>query len=102
APKVNCSAWIGKRSLSYWTPWGSVSRHKKAWVLGLLYTITAERDLNPTKFDSVLPSYRCEGPPGCWHMSLFGHINDKRQQALISNWMKWKQEYLDIREPKRP
>jgi hypothetical protein len=79
----------------------SVSRHKKAWVLGLLYTITAERDLNPTKFDSVLPSYRCDGP-GCSHSRLGGQINDERQEALISNWMKWKQEYLDIREAKRP
>jgi hypothetical protein len=75
-----------------------VARPKKAWIFGLLYTITCERDLSPMKHEGTVSGYRAESGPGCWSSSSGGKISPSAQQQLISKWMEWRQDYLDVRE----
>jgi hypothetical protein len=77
----------------------TLSRHRKAWIVGLLYTITGEQDLNPA-FSGALPTF--SGQAG--KNTLGADLNEDRsilpreQDELVAKWLTYRNKYLDIRE----
>ncbi|MFQ5734751.1 MAG: hypothetical protein ACE5KM_22685, partial [Planctomycetaceae bacterium] len=100
------------------------SLRKRAWILSLLSTISGEEDFDPTSdqfpFNShILPAYETHFDPafsnfsfgisggGAELESFFGPIKKqlvdrKAQQKFIDRWLKFRREYLDIREAAVP
>lgn len=79
-----------------------LSRHRKAWVLSLLYSITGETELDPT-YSSALPAHQGwigrETPD--WSdadLSDDTPIVSDEQDTLIARWQSYREQYLDIRE----
>lgn len=76
-----------------------LSRHRKAWVLSLLYGITAEHDLNPV-FSGALPAFEGMGGKntlgGDWNSDR--RIIPREQDSLIAKWQRFRDQYLEIRE----
>lgn len=98
-----------------------ISRHQKAWVLSLLYTITAEEELNPLHTEALphhagragkldlggvtvvaLPLNAAEA--GKIELdesnSESGEVNWVAQDELIKKWMEYRDRVLDIQEPR--
>jgi hypothetical protein len=80
-----------------------LSAHRKAWVLSLLHSITAERDLDPVSYDGgfgngVLPGYERRSGKYFGGSSSGGQISPRQQERLILKWRTFASEYLDLQE----
>lgn len=77
----------------------NLSRHRKAWILSLLYSITVERDLNPSS-TAALPAHQgMAGKNMCSsNWSEEQRIIPSEQDALIAKWHAYRDRNLDIRE----
>ncbi len=76
-----------------------LSTHRRGWVLGLLYAITAEEDLSPFSWrhsSELLPTYeyRC---PGC-EMSGGGKPDAQAQRRLAEKWLRLAADYWVFRQ----
>jgi len=77
----------------------NTSLRKRAWILSLLYSISGEDDLDPTTFreGNVLPDYILKYSTG-GQTKIGGSISRKHQMAFINRWVKFRKEYLEIKE----
>lgn len=96
-----------------------ISRHQKAWVLSLLYTITAEEDLNPIHSDALPHHAGRAGKLNLGGVTILalplnaaeagkieldesnsesGEVNGVAQDDLIKKWKEYRHRSLDIRE----
>jgi hypothetical protein len=87
---------------------------KRAWILALLISIVRERDLDPAARDGVLPDYSCRGSFNFWVTSESGASGSEggsgsissggedvnEQLRLAKEWLRFRDEYLDIRAAK--
>ena len=80
----------------------SLSRHRKAWVLTLLYTITAERDFEPHFFDASLPAYDRRSGSYSRESRGGGRIVPSDQDSVITRWKDFASEYFDFQDDGDP
>ncbi|MEM7476094.1 MAG: hypothetical protein AAF483_13955 [Planctomycetota bacterium] len=72
-----------------------LSDRKRAWLLCLLYSITEERGLNPTRVDGAIVNWRLISESGAGSSSG-GRIDRAKQQVLVDRWIDFSKEYLTI------
>jgi Leucine-rich repeat (LRR) protein len=77
----------------------TLSRHRKAWALTLLHTITAERDFDPCDFrSSALPSFERRSGKYFGSSRGGGAISPRDQDQFIRRWRNFANEYFEIRD----
>jgi hypothetical protein len=76
---------------------------RRAWVVGLLYGISREPEMNPFGLEAdwrdVVGGYEYKGV-GREGSSSGGRIDVDRQKKLAARWLKFGDDYLDVREVK--
>lgn len=92
-----------------------LSFRKRAWILSLLFSITLERELNPMQdFEGLLPDYETRGSLVSTVQWGGGHSQQwqadgkhhawtpdvYKQQALAKQWIRFRDESLDIQVEK--
>jgi hypothetical protein len=79
-----------------------LSFHRRGWVLGFLYTLTYERDLDPfswEKGEGVTPAYEIRGSGSS--SGGGGKPNPAGQREYTQEWLKLAAECWDFREAKK-
>lgn len=72
-------------------------RHRKTWVLSLLYSIIGEDDLDPGSI-GVYPAKLLRAFQNTSAANPTPQIDPHAQDALIEKWKSYRGRYLDIRE----
>jgi hypothetical protein len=79
-----------------------LSFHRRGWVLGMLFFLTEERDLNPLWWEKegrIIPDYEIRGMgSGSGHG---GEPNLAGQREFAKEWLKLAEECWDFRETKK-
>lgn len=82
-----------------------LSPGRRSWVVGLLYAFTREPGMNPfglrADWDHVLGGYDYKSSFGREGSSTGGKIEVANQKILAERWLKFGDDYLDLREPKK-
>lgn len=78
-----------------------VPYRKRAWLLGLLYSITGERDLNPMPHKGVLPGFDCRRENGFSGQESTEYTGDRDAQiAFAKRWLEFRDNYIEIEQEK--
>jgi hypothetical protein len=76
---------------------------RRAWLLGLLFGITRDEELNPFEFvegrTRVLGAFETKGFFGDFS-GPDGKLDVEHQKKLAEQWRKFRDEYLDVRDEK--
>jgi hypothetical protein len=80
-----------------------VTPRRRAWVVGLLYGITRKQGMNPfgitPDWERVVGPYHVKGP-GSAASGGGTPLDGEQQKKLAAAWLKFGDEYLDVREAK--